>query len=380
MIENRRIRKIITKVLPPTRLNRKKFVNALATLRFGKKRLLFIIYFRIFLSHKYNAKLQHGEHVYIISYKEEVPLGCMLVGINKQLNDQKGYKQGYFSLFDCVNTNEIAEEVFNHARGWLNKQGINKLVGPENYTYNDFGKGLLVKGNNLAAYVFNPHNPKYYEDLFKHIGLEKMRDHYAYDFTIPYYNIKQIETIANWIYRNTKIRVMSMKLNNKTFNKEATALYEILSHRIPEELDQLANPSQHDIISELKNLKTITYPYYIKVAYKNEQPLGIMISVPNYNEVFAKTDLCLFRTLYSLLFLKRKIKSSRILFLYIIPEYQKQGIAASLFYATYAELVKNGVEKVELSTIDEENVNCRSIPEKFTLPLSKIYREYSIKI
>ncbi len=43
----------------------------------------------------------------------------VLVGINGQLNRVKGYRQGYLSLFECVNDQAAADAILDAAVGWL---------------------------------------------------------------------------------------------------------------------------------------------------------------------------------------------------------------------------------------------------------------------
>jgi hypothetical protein len=71
---------------------------------------------------------------------------------------------GGIGFFDCINSQEAANLLFDTAKAWLQQQGMEAMDGPINFGERDRWWGLVVKGFQEPLYGMN-YNPPYYQIL-----------------------------------------------------------------------------------------------------------------------------------------------------------------------------------------------------------------------
>ncbi|MDD5018536.1 MAG: hypothetical protein PHO15_10615, partial [Eubacteriales bacterium] len=54
------------------------------------------------LKGKGNPLFQNGDQAFFMVYKDKKPVGRILVGIDEELNRVRGFRQGFFSMFECI--------------------------------------------------------------------------------------------------------------------------------------------------------------------------------------------------------------------------------------------------------------------------------------
>src|SRR6476620_3772880 len=76
---------------------------------------------------------------------------------------------GGVGFFDCINNQDAADMLFDVAKHWLLKHGVEAMDGPINFGERDRWWGLVVKGFQSPLYCMN-YNPPYYQELFETYG------------------------------------------------------------------------------------------------------------------------------------------------------------------------------------------------------------------
>ena len=49
-------------------------------------------------------------------------MGRVLVGIDEQLNRVRGFRQGFFSMFECIDDEEAVRALFDASLKWLKEK------------------------------------------------------------------------------------------------------------------------------------------------------------------------------------------------------------------------------------------------------------------
>ena len=78
---------------------------------------------------------------------------------------------GGIGFFDCSNDKKAAFSLFDTAKSWLKKEGMEAMDGPINLGTRDRWWGLLVDGFHPPCYCSN-YNPPYYKDFFEEYGIK----------------------------------------------------------------------------------------------------------------------------------------------------------------------------------------------------------------
>ena len=88
---------------------------------------------------------EQAESVFYIAKKNGKTVG-RIQGILQHVSNEKwGQKRVRFTRFDCIDDQEVANELFYTIEKWGWKKGMNEVVGPLGYSDLD-REGLLVEG------------------------------------------------------------------------------------------------------------------------------------------------------------------------------------------------------------------------------------------
>ena len=333
----------------------------------------------------HNALFDNGEQAFLMAYKDNRPVARVLVGINEQLNHVKGYTQGYLSLFECENDQATADALLGAAEEWLRIRGMNRVVGPENYTYDDFGKGMLAEGFDGPPVLFNPYNPAYYNELFVRHGFEKQCDHFAFYLRVGDFKPDKYEKICDYARKKIGYRVDRVDLDGH-FEREVKDIAYVLSTGMPELLEQLAPPTENDVREEAKMLKALADQDMVYIARLGNRPIGFLLAMPDYNQIIGRMNgRMVSPAALSLLKERRRAQGKkvsgkvvdgiRVIVMFVIPEYQNTAVTGAMMLELYHAALRKGYTWGEASTIDERNVYSLNSAIKTG---AKIYRTYRV--
>jgi hypothetical protein len=330
-----------------------------------------------------NALFDNGEQAFYMAYVDGQPKARLLVGTNEQLNKAKGYTQGFLTLFECVNDQAIANAIFDAAVKWLKDRGMTKIIGPENYTYDDFGKGVQTEGFDGPPVLFGVYNPAYYSSLFDNYGFQQQGEHLAFFMRDTDYHAEKYETICDFAKKRFGIRAEPLDLDHH-YEREIKDITYVLSTGMPDLLDQLAQPTEEDIRAEVKMLKDMADQELILLARVGDRPVGFLLAMPDYNQIIKHMNgHILSPALLGLLKERRRAKGKKVhgkvidgircIVLFVIPEYQNKAVTGILLLELAKAAIRKGYKWCEGSTIDVRNIASVVSTEKFG---AKAYRKY----
>lgn len=286
-------------------------------------------------------------------------------------------KTGFFAYFECLNTEKAKQAssiVLSSVENWLKEKGMKKIIGPTAPSTNDT-MGLLYEGYNSSPALMMPYNPSYYHDLLLSYGFKKAKDLYAYKITKETIPIGRIKRIVDTV--KSKIPDLLVRpVNLKNFEQEIKYAVEIYNAAWEKNWG-FVPWTEKEFVSQALRLKPLIKPEFVLFAFVKEEPVGMMITVPNYNEVLKKLSGKLGPVqILKFLYYKNKIKSLRIMVMGVKKEYRNRGIEAVMYYETMLNGLKAGYEWAELSWILEDNTMMVRAAENLGAVLYKKYRVY----
>lgn len=277
---------------------------------------------------------------------------------------------GYFSYFDCINDNEVACELFSYMENDL-KGKVNFIEGTYSPFDPDTRRGILVKGFDEDHTFMTSYNYEYYESLLTFLGYEKAYDTYTVKIPLEKSNIEKVCSLGEKMEQALDVNIDSLNLKN--LDKDIADIHNILVVATTE-LNYQQAPSLEVISSFARSVKLFLNPELVKIARdrKSGKALGFCLVLPDYNQILRLTK----GKIKPLVFLtkKNKINSVRGILQYVIPEYQKKGLIALIYYKLYKTFEKFGISKFEGGTILEKNSDSWGALVKFGGEISKIYR------
>jgi GNAT superfamily N-acetyltransferase len=322
--------------------------------------------------------LLKDEHTFLMVYDDDRPVARVLAGIDTRLNERLGEKRGYISLFESENDLEYARAALDAAMHFLKNLGVTRVVGPNNAGFDDFSKGLLLEGFDGPPMLFNPYNPRYYNDFFLAYGFYKHRDHYAYHLNLKEFPAKDYQALSEMAQKRFHFRVEHANLRPENVERLSAEVAQVVDEAFPDDWE-LTPPTPEDIRDEMRTLCQYTKTDLIVMAYAEERPVGILVCLPDYNRLLRGTDGRMF-PLGWLRLAFGKVRGVRCSMMFVTPDYQNKAVNVAMTLAAYAKAQTLGIEEIEASTIDETNLASILATERTGAKRYRVYRQYEIKI
>ena len=303
-------------------------------------------------------------------------LGRIAAFINQEKLSQGHLPVGGIGFFECINDSECAHLLFNVAKEWLQKNGMQAMDGPINMGENLNYWGLLVDGFKSPSLGMN-YNFPYYEKLFDSYGFVKLYDQYTnlLDATIPI--PERFAKIADRVMKNPKY---TFKHIDKThFDQFAKDFQEIYNDAW---IDfENFTPIEMDTIMEtFMQMKPILDEKIIWYAYCKEEPIACVVCLPDVNQILKKLDSH-FDWFNKVKFVWYKntaiIDRLRIILMGCKKKFQNHGIESALIRCLQREVLpRKQIKDVELAWVGDFNNKMMAIHEATGAKKDKVHRTY----
>jgi GNAT superfamily N-acetyltransferase len=330
----------------------------------------------VFNSQK-NALLTLGPHQFFVAYKDGKVAGRIGVGIDEHLNEHKGYKSSYFTLFESIQDYEVAKALLDEVCTWAKENGAEFINGPQSPTNGDDYRGLLIKGFDSAPTLMNSYNPPYYQDFLEKYGFAKQFDRNAY-----YIDIANSEVPADFTktveYAKKRYGYRIAPIDMSRFKEQIEALVQVAVTSWPDDWPDMVPPSADEVRAEVTKLKPLVDPNLVYFAWdKDNKPVGVGVTFPDYNQVLKKLNGRIFPWGWLKFLLgKKKIDGTRSFILFTIPEYRKKGVSAAMYLEGINVARKQGYRYGDFSTIHDFNVQMNQDAVGAGGKLYKVFRIY----
>lgn len=295
------------------------------------------------------------------------------VGPSKQL---KLERCGFFSHFECVNNQECANLLLAQMCRMLKAQGVTYAEGTYFPYDQDNRRGVLVEGFGDEPLILTSYNLPYYGVLLEGFGFHKDFDTVSYRLDYDRYEADRIGPLVDRILERCQLYIAPADFSR--LDREIDAVHAIIQAATNDVIFQDA-PTREDIARIVSGWKSFLWPDLIHICRRREddQPVGFVMSVPNYYTVFRKmkgrtNPASLIRALYW----QKRIKSIRAMLQYVVPGYQNRGVNFALYHALYLACKKHGIEYAEAGTIMENNEISRRNVERASGVRNKVFRIY----
>jgi hypothetical protein len=325
---------------------------------------------------KKNPFYRHSEIQLFLAYSDGKIVGRIAAITNDNHNKIHNDKVGFFGFFECVDNQDVANALFAASEKWLKDRGMEDIRGPLNPSTND-ESGLLVDAFDQPAVILMTYNPPYYPKLIENYGFKKEKDLLAYILRHESYASEKLTRMQKIVRDRKGITVRSINFKDKVqFKKDVKIVKDIYNaawqpnwgfvKMTDEEFDFLAN-----------DLKTIAEPRLTLIAEIKGKPAGFALSLPDINQsLIYNRGGGILGAIWCLLTKKKKIDTTRIIVLGVLPEYQSTGVDAVLYYEIGETAFELNMPKGEASWILEDNEMMRRGLE--TTMKGEVYKTYRI--
>lgn len=332
---------------------------------------------RLFLNRKLNAFFSHGEAEYFLALRDGRVVGRITAQVNHAFNDYQGKRWGWFGFFEVEDDQEAAEALLDAAGAWLRERGMERIVGPADFSLND-ESGIVVEGFELHPMLRQPWHPPYYQRLVERAGMTKAMDLLMWNLEVTERDkvLPVIWELAEKVESEHGIRVRPMR--RWQLRKDMDAFAEVYNSAWSKNWDFVPY-SKKDLDALAQELQLVFDKHWAMIAEKIDtgEVVGMAMTFPDINQVLAKMNgkLLPFGWWY---FLRKGRLTDRVRvgFLGVKPEYQHTGVAARLYQLHYDAAEARPQDGGEMGWILETNTAMNRGMEAMGGRIVKRYRVY----
>ncbi|MCC6461345.1 MAG: hypothetical protein IT260_12800 [Saprospiraceae bacterium] len=327
------------------------------------------------LNPKKSPFFKHSTAAYFLAMQNGKIAGRVAAILNRNHLAHSGQKEGFFGFFDVVNDPAVAMALLDTASNWLREQGMEKVIGPANFSTNET-VGLLVENFDEPPFIMMTYNAPYYVDLLENYGFRKNVDLFCYSLVTAEMP-PDILTLGENLERRLAERGITIRsVNMKNFARELDNFLPVYNESWTENTGFV--PMTDEELKQIaKDLKPVIDPDFVYFAEKDGKTIGVSLSVPNVNQIqigLKRGRLFPFGVFKLLLGLK-KISGVRVIALGTLKEYRRLGIDVCFYVRNIKTAQRKGMVRHEASWILENNDMMNRALERIN---GKVYRKYRI--
>ncbi len=328
-----------------------------------------------------NPFLNHAEMALWVASRRGEDVARIAGILDRQRQDPPGGRTAYFGFFETLRDQEVSQALFDVVRSWARHKGADLLVGPMNPSAND-ECGLLVNGFERPPVLMMSYNPRYYEDLVLAAGFTKAKDLLAYLIDLAACPLDRIDRLAAR-FRQRKSNLRLRPLRRRTLAHDLPKIKEVYNAAWRQNWG-FVPMTDAEVDSMAKRLGPLLTEGISWLAETPEEPVGVLLALPDYNEAIQPLRGRLFTPkLMTLLpyLLGRKLPAmARVVALGVKERFRGRGIETAMLAEALRVGGRLGFREAEASWVLEENLATRQTIEAFGGIAYKTYRLYQCRL
>ncbi|GAB4513591.1 MAG: GNAT family N-acetyltransferase [Anaerolineae bacterium] len=340
---------------------------------------------KAFLDPARNPSFQHMDCQLFVAEQGSEIVGTISAHINHIHNEFHNERVGFFGFFECLPDYDIARALLDTACEWVSARGMTAIRGPANFSTND-EVGMLVDGFDSPPVILMTYNPRYYPEYMERYGLSKAQDLLAYYIDIE-------------IFREhpEKAPAKLLRVVNRIKERGEFTVRPINMKRLPDEIERFKRvynsawsknwgfvpltDAEIDYLAD--NLKQIIDPATVFIAEAGDEPIGVILPLPNLNEplrlAYPRPGVPEAWTMLKLLWhwkVRKRVSLIRAFAMGVVEEWRNRGVDAVMYYEMGKAALERGYTEVEMSWILESNTVMNNTIKAMGGRVYKTYRMY----
>jgi GNAT superfamily N-acetyltransferase len=324
-----------------------------------------------------NAFFTHGEAEYFLARRDGRVVGRITAQVNHAFNDYRKKKWGWFGFLEFEDDREVLEALLSAAEGWLRGRGMERMVGPADFTMNE-ESGVLIEGFDLRPMIKQPWHPPYYQQRMEQAGMTKAMDLLMWNLEVADRErvLPVIFELAEKVQSEHGIRVRHMR--RWQLRKDMDKFAEIYNSAWSKNWDFVPY-SKKDLDAYAQEIQLGFDKHWCFIAEREDtgEAVGMAMTFPDLNQVLAKMNgRFLPFGWWHFLNKSRIMDRVRVGFLGVKPEYQHTGVAAKLYVEHFDAAAVRPQKGGEMGWILETNEPMNRGMEAMGGRIVKRYRMY----
>jgi hypothetical protein len=326
---------------------------------------------------KKNPFFEHGEGTAFVAYRLGWPVGRITAQIDKSHLERYKDDVGFFGFLDTVDDPEVAKALIDAASDWLKDRGMKRIRGPLSLNINE-EMGCLIDGFDTPPMIMMPHHRPYQGGLIEKAGLEKLKDVYAWRYTIG-----DVSKRAQRAHDDVA-KIQELKLRNvdkKHIERDVRIIMDVFNDAWSDNWG-FVPLSEAELSKMAEDMKLILVPELTYIAEIDGEAIAVALALPNLNEMTQDFGGRLTPVNVGKLLYRLKVKGPTTARLVILGIRRKlrgvkkyAGLSTFLYTKMHRAAERVGVRWGELSWTLEDNA---PVNVGIKLMGGKIYKTYRL--
>lgn len=237
----------------------------------------------------------------------------------------------YLGFFECVDSPEAARVLFDFAKDFSRQHGKKQLIGP--YDASFWIKYRLKINNFGVPYTGEPYNKDYYYKMFLDNGFEVLKHYVSNIFPKMPPKKPLVNSFADRYEQFVNNGYVFKSPSSRDIDKMMSESYEMLVSLYCD-FPGYKPITREQYMSMFSHMKLITDRDMLKMVYYKNEPVGFIITTPDYSNRLYKARLCLRD--YAEILLKRH-RSSKYVWMYMGVKPGHRGLGKALCSCAFTE-------------------------------------------
>ena len=306
---------------------------------------------------KKNPFFEHAEATTFTAYKNGWCVGRISAQVDRAHLERYKDDVGFFGFLDTVDDPEVAKALLDAAAKWLARRGMKQMRGPMSLNINE-EIGCLIDGFDTPPMILMPHHRTYQGGLIEQAGLAKIKDLYAWRYTVGDVPKRAEKAMADV---DGMPEVKLRHVDKSHVERDVRIIMDVFNDAWSDNWG-FVPLTETELTKMASELKPILIPELTYIADSDGEPAAVALALPNINELIGDLHGKLFPLGLPKLLYRLKVKgpkSARLIILGIRKKYRgvkKYGALSICLYAKmHRSAEKVGVRWGELSWTLEDN-------------------------
>lgn len=326
-----------------------------------------------------NPFWRSAERELFLAVRDDQPVGTIAAVIDHHHNEVLKVEDGLFGFFDCLNDQDIADQLFAATEFWMKRKAMRLVRGPYSPSTAD-ECGILVEGFNTRPALLEAHNPSYYAKLAQNAGYAPCLEMVARMAVAPS-DTRQVEDllsekllrVVEKIQQRTDVVLRTV--NMKDWYREISLACSIYNQSL-NSLPGYVPVQEEEFKTFADGFKPILDPDLAQLVEVKGVPVAFALALPDITPALQKANGHLRPVgLYHIWRETRKPARGTFKILMVLPEYQNRGIETLLVLSVARAAFRKGYREMDMSLTGSENDKSNRFQENLGY---RVYRRYMI--
>ncbi len=280
-------------------------------------------------------------------------VGRIVAHLHRSSNELYRLSRSYFGYFDCIDDQDIANALLKAAEDWGRRQSCNEIAGNFNLTAMQ-QIGVMTDGFENAPYLDQTYNPPHMVRLLERAGYERFFPMTTFELDLEENRHSNILSEKAGTLRSDR-QLTFKNVNKREFRQLMADACHVLNRGFSKN-PMFVPLSTEEFWFQAKEMMWIMDPRISILAYRDGQPIAVVVCIPDLNPLLRAID-SRFSITAPWHYLRYRLNRERAVIIYysVVPEEHGKGLNSLMLHEVATRLLASGYRSMGITWIADVN-------------------------